>query len=238
MMVGGAAEVAVAARVDGGKVVVACEVAMEEDAAAGGGVGVGFGVVSDLLYATGSAAVGEGYGDECTDNMQELDGDGAEERMLGVELGGFRGEAGWTLVPVGAAATETSEEMCDPATLQYSETGLTGDDQRAKYCLPPLDRYGFRASGLVWSKLKGHPWWPGEIFDTSDASELALKHQKKGSHLVAYFGSNTFAWCDESQLKPFMSNYSQIANQSNSDTFISSVNLALEEISRRILRAI
>uniref|UniRef100_A0A0E0L3I8 PWWP domain-containing protein n=1 Tax=Oryza punctata TaxID=4537 RepID=A0A0E0L3I8_ORYPU len=235
MMVGGAAEVAVAARVDGGKVVVACEVAMEEDAAAGGGVGVGFGVVSDLLYATGSAAVGEGYGDECTDNMQELDGDGAEERMLGVELGGFRGEAGWTLVPVGAAATETSEEMCDPATLQYSETGLTGDDQRAKYCLPPLDRYGFRASGLVWSKLKGHPWWPGEIFDTSDASELALKHQKKGSHLVAYFGSNTFAWCDESQLKPFMSNYSQIANQSNSDTFISSVNLALEEISRRIL---
>uniref|UniRef100_A0A0E0HFN5 PWWP domain-containing protein n=1 Tax=Oryza nivara TaxID=4536 RepID=A0A0E0HFN5_ORYNI len=226
--------VAVAARVvkvDGGKVVVA----MDEDAAAGGGVGVG--VVSDLLYATGSAAVGEGYGGECTDNMQELlDGGGAEERMLGVELGGFRGEARWTLMPVGDAAIETSEEMSDPVTLQYSETGLTGDDQRAKYRLPPLDGYGFRASGLVWSKLKGHPWWPGEIFDTSDASELALKHQKKkGSHLVAYFGSNTFAWCDESQLKPFMSNYSQMANQSNSDAFISSVNLALEEISRRIL---
>lgn len=122
------------------------------------------------------------------------------------------------------------------ASLNSIIAGLTGDDQRAKYRLPPLDGYGFRASGLVWSKLKGHPWWPGEIFDTSDASELALKHQKKkGSHLVAYFGSNTFAWCDESQLKPFMSNYSQMANQSNSDAFISSVNLALEEISRRIL---
>lgn len=121
MVVGGAGEVAVAARVvkvDGGKVVVA----MDEDAAAGGGVGVG--VVSDLLYATGSAAVGEGYGGECTDNMQELlDGGGAEERMLGVELGGFRGEARWTLMPVGDAAIETSEEMSDPVTLQYSETG-------------------------------------------------------------------------------------------------------------------
>jgi hypothetical protein len=52
--------------------------------------------------------------------------------------------------------------------------------------------------------------WPGEIFDPTDASELALKHRKKGSHLVAYFGDNTFAWCDESQLKPFVTNYSQM----------------------------
>ncbi|CAL4893972.1 unnamed protein product [Urochloa decumbens] len=107
--------------------------------------------------------------------------------------------------------------------------------QGARYCLPPLDKGGFQVSDLVWGKVKSHPWWPGEIFDPSDASELALKHQKKGSHLVAYFGDNTFAWCDESQLKPFVTNYSQMEKQSTSDAFVGSVNNALEELSRRIL---
>ncbi|XP_066362527.1 uncharacterized protein [Miscanthus floridulus] len=107
--------------------------------------------------------------------------------------------------------------------------------QGARYCLPPLDKGGFQVTDLVWGKVKSHPWWPGEIFDPSDASELALKHQKKGSHLVAYFGDNTFAWCDESQLKPFVTNYSQMEKQSTSDAFVGSVNNALEELSRRIL---
>uniref|UniRef100_K3ZEB6 PWWP domain-containing protein n=1 Tax=Setaria italica TaxID=4555 RepID=K3ZEB6_SETIT len=105
----------------------------------------------------------------------------------------------------------------------------------ARYCLPPLDKGGFQVADLVWGKVKSHPWWPGEIFDPSDASELGLKHQKKDSHLVAYFGDNTFAWCDESQLKPFVTNYSQMEKQSSSDAFVGSVNNALEELSRRIL---
>ncbi|KAG8085872.1 hypothetical protein GUJ93_ZPchr0010g10524 [Zizania palustris] len=108
-------------------------------------------------------------------------------------------------------------------------------DLCARYYLPPIDKGDFQVSDLVWGKVKSHPWWPGEIFDPSDASELALKHQKKGSHLVAYFGDNTFAWCDESQLKRFVANYSQMEKQSSSDAFVSSVNYALEELSRRIL---
>ncbi|CAN6332782.1 unnamed protein product [Urochloa humidicola] len=118
---------------------------------------------------------------------------------------------------------------------QFPDSGLGNVVQGARYCLPPLDKGDFQVSDLVWGKVKSHPWWPGEIFDPSDASELALKHQKKGSHLVAYFGDNTFAWCDESQLKPFVTNYSQMEKQSTSDAFVGSVNNALEELSRRIL---
>ncbi|WVZ98867.1 hypothetical protein U9M48_044242 [Paspalum notatum var. saurae] len=124
-----------------------------------------------------------------------------------------------------------SESGNDPSSSE--EAAILG--QGARYCLPPLDKGGFQVADLVWGKVKSHPWWPGEIFDPSDASELALKHQKKGSHLVAYFGDNTFAWCDESQLKPFVTNYSQMEKQSSSDAFVGSVNNALEELSRRIL---
>ncbi|GJN14640.1 hypothetical protein PR202_gb01488 [Eleusine coracana subsp. coracana] len=142
---------------------------------------------------------------------------------------------------------DDGSEMC-PQTVQdfsggetisiYNEAASSGNVARAqcaRYCLPPLENGGFRVSDLVWGKVKSHPWWPGEIFDPSDASDLALKHQKKDSYLVAYFGDSTFAWCDESQLKPFVTNYSQMEKQSSSDAFVGSVNNALEELSRRIL---
>ena len=120
----------------------------------------------------------------------------------------------------------------------YDFAELSEDGQRARFHLHPLgSKDGFQVSDLVWAKLEGHPWWPGEIFDPSDASELALKHQKKGSHLVAFFGDSSFAWCDESQLKPFMANFSQMEKQGNSDAFTISVNHALQELSRRILWA-
>ncbi|CAD6333582.1 unnamed protein product [Miscanthus lutarioriparius] len=133
---------------------------------------------------------------------------------------------------------QTTEQLPDSGNVPDSNleaASLGNVHQGARYCLPPLDKGGFQVTDLVWGKVKSHPWWPGEIFDPSDASELALKHQKKGSHLVAYFGDNTFAWCDESQLKPFVTNYSQMEKQSTSDAFVGSVNNALEELSRRIL---
>jgi len=133
---------------------------------------------------------------------------------------------------------QTGEQFPDSGNGPSSneeDSSLGNVIQGARYSLPPLDKGSFQVADLVWGKVKSHPWWPGEIFDPSDASELALKHQKKGSRLVAYFGDNTFAWCDESQLKPFVSNYSHMEKQSSSDAFVGSVNNALEELSRRIL---
>jgi hypothetical protein len=131
-----------------------------------------------------------------------------------------------------AAGSDNGGEL-DNGVAHFEENGPSL--QCARYPLPPLDKEGFRVSDLVWGKVKSHPWWPGEIFDPANASELALKHQRKGGRLVAYFGDNSFAWCDESQLKPFVANYSQMEKQSSQDSFVGSVNYALEELSRRIL---
>ncbi|KAL6610351.1 hypothetical protein ACP70R_040320 [Stipagrostis hirtigluma subsp. patula] len=131
-------------------------------------------------------------------------------------------------------AADTAELSRDTAP-QHAEAESNKNDGFARYSLPPLDHGDLRVSDLVWSKLEGHPWWPGEIFDPSDASEVALKHQIDGSHLIAYAGDGTFAWCDGSQLVPFMTNYAHMEKQSSSDEFINAVNHALEELSRRIL---
>ncbi|VAH20050.1 unnamed protein product [Triticum turgidum subsp. durum] len=213
----------------------------------------------DPLYAT--EAAGMVIAEGCTDG-DSINGLGLGSVSSDSKAGALTGEPEWELVTAGdvAGASATSEqaeaesselgeyhvnatpvaghERQDNGVAHFEEeiqNGLAISAQCARYCLPPLDKEGFQVSDLVWGKVKGHPWWPGEIFDPSNASELALKHQKKDSHLVAYFGDNTFAWCDESQLKPFVTDYSQMEKQSSLDSFVGSVNYALEELSRRIL---
>ncbi|KAL0910915.1 hypothetical protein M5K25_019012 [Dendrobium thyrsiflorum] len=93
---------------------------------------------------------------------------------------------------------------------------------------------GFSVCDMVWGKVRSHPWWPGQIYDPSFASDMALKHQKKDHFLVAYFGDKTFAWNDKSRLKPFESFFSQMEKQSSLDEFVNAVDVALEEVARRI----
>ncbi|ESW16524.1 hypothetical protein PHAVU_007G163600 [Phaseolus vulgaris] len=89
-------------------------------------------------------------------------------------------------------------------------------------------------SDLVWGKVTGHPWWPGQIFDASAASEKAKRHLKKDCYLVAYFGDQTFAWNDVSMIKPFQAHFSQMEKQINLENFHHAVNCALDEVSRRV----
>ncbi|KAG9155458.1 hypothetical protein Leryth_009894 [Lithospermum erythrorhizon] len=89
-------------------------------------------------------------------------------------------------------------------------------------------------SDLVWGKVRGHPWWPGQIFEPSAASTKAEKHFKKDSYLVAYFGDRTFSWNEPESLKPFHSHYVRMAKQSKFEDFCEAVDCALEEVSRRV----
>ncbi|RWW57871.1 hypothetical protein BHE74_00035311 [Ensete ventricosum] len=108
------------------------------------------------------------------------------------------------------------------------------DDAICHYHFQDEKKDPFAASNLVWGKVRSHPWWPGQIFDPSDASEMASNIQKKDHHLVAYFGDRTFAWCDDSRLKPFQTHFSQMEKQSSMDAFVSAIGDALQEVSRRI----
>ncbi|RDX62597.1 putative oxidoreductase GLYR1, partial [Mucuna pruriens] len=92
----------------------------------------------------------------------------------------------------------------------------------------------FCVSDLVWGKVTGHPWWPGQIFDASSASEKAKRHLKEDCYLVAYFGDQTFAWNDVSMIKPFQMHFSQMEKQSNLEIFHHAVDCALDEVSRRV----
>nr|GMC95258.1 serine/threonine-protein kinase ATM [Ipomoea batatas] len=82
----------------------------------------------------------------------------------------------------------------------------------------------------VWGKIKSHPWWPGRIYDPSDASEFAEKYRQTGRLLVVYFGDGSFSWCLPSQLKPFADNFEEMSKQSSIRSFLNAVDKALDEI--------
>lgn len=94
------------------------------------------------------------------------------------------------------------------------------------------DKSRFTVGDLVWGRIKGHPWWPGQIYDYSDASDYAAKHRRRNCFLVIYFGNKTFAWCHPSQLRYFHEGFQLLSVQSNSKSFVSAVESALNELGR------
>ncbi|VVB04269.1 unnamed protein product [Arabis nemorensis] len=97
---------------------------------------------------------------------------------------------------------------------------------------------GFHVGDFVWVEQVNscHQWWPGKIYDSSDASDLALKNMHNGKLLVAYFGNGDFDWCNPSQLKPFLENFKEFSKISDSTSFLRAVKEAVGEIGERVER--
>ncbi|GKV30153.1 hypothetical protein SLEP1_g39003 [Rubroshorea leprosula] len=117
----------------------------------------------------------------------------------------------------------------NPCTNPHDDT--SGDTKSSESSDSEPD---FCVSDLVWGKVRSHPWWPGQIFETSAASAKAKKYFKKDCYLIAYFGDHTFSWNEASRIKPFWSHFSNMEKQSNLGDFLYAIHCALEEVSRRI----
>ncbi|KAG6398222.1 hypothetical protein SASPL_139677 [Salvia splendens] len=92
--------------------------------------------------------------------------------------------------------------------------------------------HGFRAGDLVWAKIKSQPWWPGQVYDPRDASELALKHSREGCVLVCLFGDDSCSWCLPLQLVPLVENHERMWSERPSRSFEKAVHRAFDEIGR------
>ncbi|XP_047156565.1 uncharacterized protein LOC124827532 [Vigna umbellata] len=92
--------------------------------------------------------------------------------------------------------------------------------------------YGFAVGDFVWGQADSKLWWPGRIYDPSDASDDALKLKQKNRLLVTYFGHGTFAWCHPSQLKRFEDNFDDMVKQSSCLDFANAVQEAASEVGR------
>jgi hypothetical protein len=123
-----------------------------------------------------------------------------------------------------------------PSSPPASAGGKAEEEEggRARYdCEFEDEEEGFAPPRLVWGKVKSHPWWPGQVFDPADASELAQRQQRpRGAVLVAHFWDKSFAWIDAAALRPFRAGFRRFAAQSALSTFRAAVDDALAEVAR------
>ncbi|XP_059644259.1 serine/threonine-protein kinase ATM [Cornus florida] len=92
----------------------------------------------------------------------------------------------------------------------------------------------FSIGDIVWVETKTQSWWPGVIYDSSDASKDAAKSDQRDCLPVRCFGNGGSLWCSPSQLKPFIENFEQISRQISSRIFLGAVEKAVDEIGRRV----
>lgn len=66
------------------------------------------------------------------------------------------------------------------------------------------DSKGYAVNDLVWAKMKGFSPWPGRI--SEPPAELRRLSVKKSMPVrcIFFFGSNNYAWIEESQIKPYL----------------------------------
>ncbi|MFS7970551.1 putative non-specific serine/threonine protein kinase [Helianthus anomalus] len=114
------------------------------------------------------------------------------------------------------------------------ENGEGKGDEECNRERAESEDHGFVVGDFVWGKVKSHPWWPGQIYDPSDASDHAATLKSEGQLLVAYFGDRSFSWSSPSQLKPFSDNFEEMSRQSDAKKFVNAVRKVLEEVGRRV----
>ncbi|XP_062010139.1 PWWP domain-containing protein 3-like [Rosa rugosa] len=132
----------------------------------------------------------------------------------------------------GKCLDEIVEELDGEIEVPIAGTSENGEDRVGEELSDGVNE--FCIGDFVWGKIKNHPWWPGQICDPSDASDLAAKLRSKDKLLVAYFGDDTFAWCHPSQLKPFEENFVENSKLSSSKVFVIAVQQAVDEIGRLV----
>ncbi|KAL8544450.1 hypothetical protein ACS0TY_004848 [Phlomoides rotata] len=195
-----------------------------------GGIDVAVGEVVLVIATEKGEREDRAFKGTSTDTDSDIDAKIVDENNV------FAAESKDSIVKLDAVVSnvqESGERTCE-TNEETMKLGSLFKMYQPGYLSTPTNDGHFAHSDLVWGKVQNHPWWPGQIFDHADASEKAMKYHRKDSHLVAYFGERTFAWNNASDLKPFMPYFSQIEKQSNSEAFQTSLNSALEEVSRRV----
>ncbi|GAV63792.1 PWWP domain-containing protein [Cephalotus follicularis] len=122
---------------------------------------------------------------------------------------------------------------CSGSVVSNEEANVAGevqrdevvtDDQESRFCV----------GDIVWVKTKTQTWWPGKIYNPSNASEYTVKRDQKDCLLVGYFGSSHVTWCCPSQLKPFHENFDQMSGQNKARIFLGAVEKAVDEFGKHL----
>ncbi|ORX51496.1 Tudor/PWWP/MBT [Piromyces finnis] len=86
----------------------------------------------------------------------------------------------------------------------------------------------FKVGEIVWTKLRGHPWWPSRIEDeeTIPKNVLSQKPRNGNSIPVMFFGSRDYAWVSNEAIKSYEEHKKDFIKKKNTALFDKAVQQA------------
>ncbi|XP_076177337.1 nucleosome-destabilizing factor isoform X2 [Ptiloglossa arizonensis] len=86
----------------------------------------------------------------------------------------------------------------------------------------------FKLGDLVWAKMKGFSPWPGRVSNPSKDLKKPTNTKKGPVQCIFFFGTNNYAWIEESNIKPYLEYKDTLIKSSKSGAFKDAVE-AIEE---------
>ncbi|XP_015432763.1 PREDICTED: putative oxidoreductase GLYR1 homolog isoform X2 [Dufourea novaeangliae] len=86
----------------------------------------------------------------------------------------------------------------------------------------------FKLGDLVWAKMKGFSPWPGRVSNPSKDLKKPMNTKKGPVQCIFFFGTNNYAWIEESNIKPYLKYKDTLVKSSKSGAFKDAVE-AIEE---------
>ncbi|XP_031839921.1 nucleosome-destabilizing factor isoform X2 [Nomia melanderi] len=86
----------------------------------------------------------------------------------------------------------------------------------------------FKLGDLVWAKMKGFSPWPGRVSNPSKDLKKPTNTKKGPVQCIFFFGTNNYAWIEESNIKPYLEYKDTLVKSSKSGAFKDAVE-AIEE---------
>ncbi|XP_059481030.1 cytokine-like nuclear factor N-PAC [Neocloeon triangulifer] len=86
----------------------------------------------------------------------------------------------------------------------------------------------WKVGDLVWAKMKGFAPWPAKIAEHDPEQQKRPAAKKGGNQWIFFFGSNNYAWIEESNLKPYFQFKDTLSKTSKAAPFREAVE-AIEE---------
>ncbi|XP_076376320.1 nucleosome-destabilizing factor isoform X2 [Megalopta genalis] len=86
----------------------------------------------------------------------------------------------------------------------------------------------FKLGDLVWAKMKGFSPWPGRVSNPSKDLKKPTNTKKGPVQCIFFFGTNNYAWIEESNIKPYLEYKETLIKSSKAGAFKDAVE-AIEE---------
>ncbi|XP_066592547.1 cytokine-like nuclear factor N-PAC [Prorops nasuta] len=77
----------------------------------------------------------------------------------------------------------------------------------------------YKLGDLVWAKMKGFSPWPGRVSNPSKDLKRPANAKKGPIQCIFFFGTNNYAWIEESNIKPYQEYKETLIRSSKSGAF-------------------